>query len=42
MGEKDPTLDTISDDGKSMEAGGEQQAKAAKRPFLSLSYIYAS
>lgn len=36
MGEKDPTLDTISDDGKSMEAGGEQQAKAAKRPFLSL------
>jgi len=35
MGEKDPTLDTISDDGKGMEAGGEQQAKAAKRPFLS-------
>jgi len=35
MGEKDPTLDTISDDGKGMEEGGEQQAKAAKRPFLS-------
>jgi uncharacterized membrane protein YdjX (TVP38/TMEM64 family) len=35
MGEKDPTLDTISDDGKGMEAGGEQQAKDAKRPFLS-------
>ena len=35
MAEKDPTLDTISDDGKGMEAGGEQQAKAAKRPFLS-------
>ena len=35
MAEKDPTLDTISDDGKDMEAGGEQQAKAAKRPFLS-------
>ena len=35
MGEKDPTLDTISDDGKGMETGGEQQAKAAKRPFLS-------
>ena len=35
MGEKDPTLDTISDDGKGMEEGGEQQAEAAKRPFLS-------
>ena len=35
MGEKDPTLNTISDDDKDTEAGGEQQAKAVKRPFLS-------
>ena len=35
MAEKDPALDTISDEGKGIESGGEQQIKAAKRPFLS-------
>lgn len=35
MAEKDPTLDTISDDGKGIESGSEQQTKATKRPFLS-------
>jgi len=35
MAEKDPSLNTISDDEKDMEAGRERQAKAAKRPFLS-------
>lgn len=35
MAEEDPTLNTIRDDEKDMEAGREQQAKAAKRPFLS-------
>jgi membrane protein YqaA with SNARE-associated domain len=35
MAGEDPTLNTISDDDKDTEAGGDQQAKAAKRPFLS-------
>ena len=35
MAEEDPTLNTISDDEKDTEAGGEQPAKVAKRPFLS-------
>jgi len=35
MAEKDPTLDTIPDDGKGVEAGEGHRAKPAKRPFLS-------
>jgi len=35
MAEKDHALNNISDDGKGMEAGEEQQARAARRPFLS-------
>jgi membrane protein YqaA with SNARE-associated domain len=35
VAEKDPALHTISDDTKGIEAGEEDRAKAAKRPFLS-------
>ena len=35
MAEEYPTLNTISDDDKDTETGGEQQATAVKRPFLS-------
>ena len=35
MADKDPALNNITDDGKSMEAGEEHRAKAAKRPFIS-------
>ena len=35
MAEKDPALNTITEDAKGIETGGENQAKAAKRPLLS-------
>jgi hypothetical protein len=35
MADKDPALDTISDEGKGIESGSEQQTKAARRSFLS-------
>ena len=35
MADKDPALDTISDEGKGIESVSEQQTKAARRPFLS-------
>jgi len=35
MAEKDPALNNVTEGGKSMEAGEEHPAKAAKRPFLS-------
>ena len=35
MAEKEPALNTISDEKKGIESEGEQQTKAARRPFLS-------
>lgn len=35
MADKDPALNNVTGEGKGMDAGEGQQAKAAKRPFLS-------
>jgi len=35
MAEKDPALDTVTDDAKGIETGEEDQAKVTKRPFFS-------